>query len=189
MAAIQTTLLGTPGAKSPWDEKGFCYYFGAQLQAVRAGPWKLYLPLESKIVALNGRRAPAAASLLAAEIGADKSPAEDYILGGSDAPEVTADPIPLSAKYPATESYRPLEQQPMAAPAAEKKSGWGFFGRKKATPDMRSEPAPEPRVAAPRATATTMPPQQQPAARDQRDGLLVIHRHARKCFADIASRS
>jgi cell division protein FtsZ len=111
---------------------------------------------------------------LAAEIGADKSPAEDYILGGSDAPEVTADPIPLSAKYPATESYRPLEQQPMAAPAAEKKSGWGFFGRKKATPDMRSEPAPEPRVAAPRATATTMPPQQQPAAKD--DDLFPDHK-------------
>ena len=60
---IRPLLLGTPGAKSPWDEKGFCYYFGVQLQAVRAGPWKLYLPLESKIVALNGRRAPAAASL------------------------------------------------------------------------------------------------------------------------------
>src|SRR5690606_15181187 len=56
---------------------------------------------------------------LAAEIGADKSPAEDYILGGSDAPEVNADPIPLSAKYPATESYRPLEQQPMAQPQPE----------------------------------------------------------------------
>ncbi len=110
---------------------------------------------------------------LAEEIGADKSPAEDYILGGADAPEVASEPVPLSAKYPATESYRPLEQQPMAAPA-EKKSGWGFFGRKKAA-DLRTEPVPEPRVAGPRATATTMPPQQQqPAAKD--DDLFPDHK-------------
>ena len=109
---------------------------------------------------------------LAEEIGADKSPAEDYILGGADAPEVASEPVPLSAKYPATESYRPLEQQPMAAPV-EKKSGWGFFGRKK-TADLRTEPAPEPRVAGPRATATTMPPQQQSAAKD--DDLFPDHK-------------
>ena len=109
---------------------------------------------------------------LAEEIGADKSPAEDYILGGADAPEVASEPVPLSAKYPATESYRPLEQQPMAAPV-EKKSGWGFFGRKK-TADLRTEPAPEPRVAGPRATATTMPQQQQPAAKD--DDLFPDHK-------------
>ncbi len=107
---------------------------------------------------------------LAQEIGADKSPAEDYILGGADAPEVTAAPV---VKYPATESYRPLEQQPMAQPAAEKKSGWGFFGRKKQA-DLRTEPAPEPRVAGPRATATTMPPQQPPAAKD--DDLFPDHK-------------
>jgi len=111
---------------------------------------------------------------LAAEIGADKSPAEDYILGGSDAPEVTADPIPLAAKYPATESYRPLEQQPMAQPQTEKKSGWGFFGRKKAAPDMRSEPVPEPRVSAPRATAQTMAEPELPRAKD--DDLFPDHK-------------
>jgi cell division protein FtsZ len=110
---------------------------------------------------------------LAAEIGADKSPAEDYILGGSDAPEVAADPIPLSAKYPATESYRPLEQQPMAQPVAEKKSGWGFFGRKKQA-DLRTEPATEPRVAAPRATAQTMPQPEMPRAKD--DDLFPDHK-------------
>jgi cell division protein FtsZ len=116
---------------------------------------------------------------LAAEIGADKSPAEDYILGGMDAPEVSAEPIPLAAKYPATESYRPLEQQPMAQPQAEKKSGWGFFGRKKAAPDMRSEPVPEPRVAAPRATAQTMQPMPQPQAelpRAKDDDLFPDHK-------------
>ena len=116
---------------------------------------------------------------LAAEIGADKSPAEDYILGGSDAPELTADPIPLATKYPATESYRPLEQQPMAQPAAEKKSGWGFFGRKKAA-DLRTEPmperAPEPRIAAPRATAQTMPQPQSDAQRAKDDDLFPDHK-------------
>ena len=60
---IGPLLLGTPGAKSPWDEKGFCYYFGAQLQAVRAGPWKLYLPLREKILNLGGKRAPAPPAL------------------------------------------------------------------------------------------------------------------------------
>ena len=60
---IHPLLFGRPEAKSPWDEKGFCYYFGPQLQAVRSGPWKLYLPLENKLVALNGRRAPAPAVL------------------------------------------------------------------------------------------------------------------------------
>jgi arylsulfatase A-like enzyme len=56
---IRPLLLGTPGAKSPWDEKGFCYYRMEQLQAVRAGPWKLYLPLEKKYTALNRKTAPA----------------------------------------------------------------------------------------------------------------------------------
>jgi cell division protein FtsZ len=100
---------------------------------------------------------------LASQIGAEKSPAEDYILGGEDAPEVVAEP--MSVKYPATETYRPLAQQPLAR--EPEKKGWGFFGRKKA-PDMRAEPAPEPRMAptsnqgAPRATAQTMPQPEMP---------------------------
>lgn len=52
-------LLGTPGAKSHWDETGFYYYRLEQLQAVRSGPWKLYLPLERKYVALNRKSEPA----------------------------------------------------------------------------------------------------------------------------------
>jgi hypothetical protein len=96
---------------------------------------------------------------LAHGMGADKSPAEDYILGGDDAP-VVEEP---AARYPAVETYRPLEQQPLAPRPmeAEKKAGWGFFGRKKAVADMRAEPAPEPRMAqqpAPRATAQPMTP-------------------------------
>jgi len=115
---------------------------------------------------------------LASQIGAEKSPAEDYILGGEDAPEVASEP--LSAKYPVTESYRPVAEQPLAIRAPEeKKSGWGFFGRKKAAPDMRAEPQPEPRIApAPRATAQTMPQPQQPmeAPRGKDDDLFPDHK-------------
>ncbi len=56
-------LLGEPGATSPWDEQGFMYYRREQLQAVRAGRWKLYLPLAEKFVANNRRTAAAALQL------------------------------------------------------------------------------------------------------------------------------
>ncbi len=42
---IRPLILGQPGAKSPYDV--FYYYYQDQLQAVRSGPWKLFLPLES----------------------------------------------------------------------------------------------------------------------------------------------
>jgi arylsulfatase A-like enzyme len=45
---IRPLLLGEAAAKSPTDQRGFFYYHMDQLQAVRSGPWKLYLPLESK---------------------------------------------------------------------------------------------------------------------------------------------
>lgn len=56
---IRPLLFGESGAVSPWDEEGFCYYCMDQLQAVRAGPWKLYLPLEGKYVSLGRKQAPA----------------------------------------------------------------------------------------------------------------------------------
>ena len=41
------SILSEPdSAESPHD--AFYYYFGDQLQAVRSGPWKLYLPLENR---------------------------------------------------------------------------------------------------------------------------------------------
>lgn len=41
------SLLSNPKeSKSPHD--AFFYYFGDQLQAVRSGPWKLYLPMEER---------------------------------------------------------------------------------------------------------------------------------------------
>jgi len=55
---IQSLLLNEAGAKSPTDDKGFFYYHIDQLQAVRSGPWKLYLPLEAKRANLVNKRVP-----------------------------------------------------------------------------------------------------------------------------------
>ncbi|HEX4149229.1 MAG TPA: sulfatase [Pirellulales bacterium] len=60
---IRPLLLGDPQCHSPWDDEGFCYYFLEQLQAVRAGRWKLYLPLERKYVTLGRRTEPAKLAL------------------------------------------------------------------------------------------------------------------------------
>jgi len=40
---IRPLLTGAPGAKSPHE---VYYYYLDQLQAVRSGPWKLFLPLD-----------------------------------------------------------------------------------------------------------------------------------------------
>ena len=50
---IRPLLFGEAGAISHYDDVGFYYYMMGQLQAVRAGPWKLYLPLEQKILNLQ----------------------------------------------------------------------------------------------------------------------------------------
>ena len=50
---ISGLIFGTPGAKSHWDGTGFGYYCMDQLQAIRAGEWKLYLPLPNKYVTLS----------------------------------------------------------------------------------------------------------------------------------------
>jgi len=41
--------------RSLYDDRGFYYYHMHQLQAVRSGPWKLYLPLRNKITNLRGK--------------------------------------------------------------------------------------------------------------------------------------
>jgi arylsulfatase A-like enzyme len=43
---IRPLLFGAPGATSPHE--AIYYYHQEQLQAIRSGPWKLYLPLEEK---------------------------------------------------------------------------------------------------------------------------------------------
>jgi len=42
---IASLIMGEPGAKTPYDV--FYYYEGEQLQAIRSGPWKLFLPLQT----------------------------------------------------------------------------------------------------------------------------------------------
>jgi arylsulfatase A-like enzyme len=42
---IRPLLFGEPDAKSPWDAQGFGYYRQGRLEAIRAGEWKLYLPI------------------------------------------------------------------------------------------------------------------------------------------------
>jgi arylsulfatase A len=51
---ILPIMTNDPGAKSPYDEPGFFYYYREQLQAVRSGAWKLYLPLDKKLCRLSG---------------------------------------------------------------------------------------------------------------------------------------
>jgi arylsulfatase A-like enzyme len=60
---IRPLLFGESGAKSPWDDAGFGYYRMDQLQAIRAGRWKLYLPLEKKYITLNRKTASAPLAL------------------------------------------------------------------------------------------------------------------------------
>jgi arylsulfatase A len=56
---IRPLLFGEKGAKSPWDSVGLGFYDREQLQAIRSGPWKLYLPLERKFAKLGRHTAPA----------------------------------------------------------------------------------------------------------------------------------
>jgi arylsulfatase A len=51
---ILPILTDEDDAVSLYDERGFFYYHMHQLQAVRSGPWKLYLALENKIDDLGG---------------------------------------------------------------------------------------------------------------------------------------
>ncbi len=60
---IRPLLFCEPDAISPWDRVGFCYYLMEQLQAVRAGPWKLYLPLAEKYVTIGRRKETARMAL------------------------------------------------------------------------------------------------------------------------------
>ncbi len=100
------------------------------------------------------------------------------MLGGKDMPAIEEPRFAArsAARYPATESYRPLEQQPLAQrPQQPKKAGWSLFGRKKnAVPDMRAEPLAAER---PRATATPMqrPVVQEPVAPPPGEDLFPDH--------------
>lgn len=60
---ITSLLMDARNTKSPWDDDGFFFYHMDQLQAVRAGDWKLYLPLKVKHIHLKRTGAPTKAEL------------------------------------------------------------------------------------------------------------------------------
>ncbi|MBM4035430.1 MAG: sulfatase [Planctomycetes bacterium] len=66
---IWPLLAAQPGTKSPHE--AFFHYYMEQLQAVRAGKWKLYLPLAAKWRSFRGEARPSPAELydLEADIG------------------------------------------------------------------------------------------------------------------------
>lgn len=65
--------LGLADWKSPYDAAGFFYYRIEQLQAVRAGPWKLYLPLEAKFTSLARKTGTALLELFDVRADLDES--------------------------------------------------------------------------------------------------------------------
>ncbi|MGD8239771.1 MAG: sulfatase [Armatimonadota bacterium] len=75
---IWPLMSGEPGARSPHE--AFFYYHMDQLQAVRSGKWKLYLPLESKRGRgrAAGRPSPARLYDLAADISEKSNVVEDH---------------------------------------------------------------------------------------------------------------
>lgn len=74
-------LAGAPGAKTPHE--AFFYYQIDQLQAVRSGQWKLYLPLEAKRGLGPAKGKPSPATLY--DLVADPSEKKDVL---ADHPEV-----------------------------------------------------------------------------------------------------
>ena len=72
---ITPILFGKPGAKSPHES--FFYYQVEQLQAVRSGKWKLYLPLASKRGLGAGAAKPTAAQLF--DVVADPGETRDLV--------------------------------------------------------------------------------------------------------------
>ena len=75
---IISLMTGVPGARSPYE--AFYYYYMEQLQAVRSGRWKLYLPLEAKWQNFSGRTTASAAELydLKADIGEKRNLASEH---------------------------------------------------------------------------------------------------------------
>ena len=66
---IWPLMSGQPGARSPYE--AFYYYYLEQLQAVRSGRWKLYLPLANKWRTFRGdtQESPARLYDLVADLG------------------------------------------------------------------------------------------------------------------------
>jgi len=126
-----------------------------RIEPVKPAPIAAVNPVQAQVESLAAELNAAPVTNHAAHHGA----AEVHTLGGKDSPIVEEPAAAVMARYPATESYRPLSEQPLARPHTEKKAGWSLFGRRKAADaDMRTEPLPVDRS---RATAA---PMQRPSA-------------------------
>jgi arylsulfatase A-like enzyme len=76
---IRTLMTGKAGARSPYE--AFYYYYMSQLQAVRSGKWKLYLPLEAKWQNFSGKTTASTAELydLEADLGETRTLAKGHL--------------------------------------------------------------------------------------------------------------
>jgi arylsulfatase A-like enzyme len=75
---IRPLMTGKAGARSPYE--AFYYYYMSQLQAVRSGKWKLYLPLDAKWQNFSGKTAASSAELydLEADLGETRNLAKAH---------------------------------------------------------------------------------------------------------------
>ncbi len=88
---IWPLLAGEPGAKTPYE--AFYYYHQGQLQAVRSGQWKLYLPLKKRLGRAARPKRPGQVELydLYADVGENTNLADRH-------PEVVARLMQLAEK-------------------------------------------------------------------------------------------
>jgi len=74
---IRPLLVGENDARSPYDGTGFYYYNVTQLQAVREGDWKLYLPLDGKTGLGKAAKKPAPQKLALYNVQTDLTEQHD----------------------------------------------------------------------------------------------------------------
>jgi cell division protein FtsZ len=153
---VSVVATGIDAEQVKMPEKVHVLKTVARSQAFRLEPVKPAVnPVQAQVESLAAElNAPAAAPV---EMAAPAMVRE--------MPPVEEAPAPAAVRYPATENYRPMDEQPLAPrqQSTPKKAGWSLFGRKKAAvPDMRAEP--HVNVERPRATAT---PMQRPVVQEQ----------------------
>lgn len=76
---ITPLILNLPGARTPYD--AFFYYYQEQLQAVRSGPWKLFVPLDNFVRHPHFKKGESAEPLLfhlVNDIGSTTNMAKDH---------------------------------------------------------------------------------------------------------------